>query len=75
MVSEIFVADYLSWRFFENVLKGNSLHKSFNHGGKSREVLVLLSEICGASMEIQDHLSKSQSVLVCDVFLSLIFYN
>ncbi len=48
VVGQIFGADNLSWRFYGNVLRGNSLHESSDHSGLSCAVLVLLSEICGA---------------------------
>lgn len=35
VVGQIFGADNLSWRFYGNVLRGNSLHESFNHSGLS----------------------------------------
>lgn len=43
VVGQIFGADNLSWRFYGNVLRGNSLHESENHSGSPRDVLVLLS--------------------------------
>lgn len=43
VVGQIFGADNLSWRFYGNVLRGNSLHESENHSGSPRDALVLLS--------------------------------